>query len=514
MTAQLDHDAAPEAEEFRRQLAQRGRADLARAEALQAQHASKPRAEVQDLEAMLERFAYWSDKDQVIDLANPWRVFTVQGFKHFTAASSRLLVGPRGGETHVPIARDWLEHEARVQVEGFAFEPGRPRITADVNGRPAVNLWNAPGIASRALPSDWEQRAAIFDAHLAYLIPDADERDHVVRWLAHRVQRSGELPGWHLLLVANNVQGTGRNWLARMLKAMLGRYVIEGLDLRRVLDGGFNAELEQAIVAVVDEIREGGQEHWRHAEYLKSFLTEKTRTINQKYLATYEVRNCLGVMLFSNHLDALPLDETDRRLYVARCTQEPREGSYFDSIYTALENLDTLRALYERLMTVELDGFPIAGRAPDSATKLDVIEHGRTDEEAELRRLIREWPSDVMRSSTLRNMLQDVRYDGSDFNERPEDRPKDAALPTSTLRRLYRVCGVVTWKQQVRIDQELTRVVVLRNYFAAWKHAEDRALGAEVLRGEQEQANREAARREAARREAARRSLDATGAAA
>ena len=59
---------------------------------MQARFLAVPRAETFDLEAMLTRFAYWSDKDQVIDLANPWRTFTVQAFKNFTAASTRLVV--------------------------------------------------------------------------------------------------------------------------------------------------------------------------------------------------------------------------------------------------------------------------------------------------------------------------------------------------------------------------------------------------------------------------------------
>ncbi len=449
-------------------------------EAAQARYVALPRAELMDLEFMLQRFAYWADKDQVIDLLNPWRVFTVQGFKNFTAASSRIIVGPRGGESRVPIARDWLEHDARVQVEGFAFAPGKPRVCADVNGRPAVNRWNPPGIASCTLPADWRQRAQVFAAHLDYLLPDPVERDYVRCWLAHRIQRPGDLPGWHVLLVAEGTQGTGRNWLARMLKAMLGPYVIEGLNLHRILDGGFNAELEQAIVAVVDEIREGGQEHWRHAEALKSFLTEKTRTINQKYRPTYEVANCCGVLMFSNHLDALPLNEEDRRHYAARCTTTPRGADYFDRIYAALHDLDTLRSIYEHLMRMDIRDFPIAGRAPASTTKAQVIEHGRSDEEIELRRLIREWPSDVMRSAMLRALLQRHRDADLLFGE---ERHRSDQISTAYLRKLYRVCRVATWKQQVTIEGKLVRVVVLRNH-ERWKHAEDADVAAEVVRGE------------------------------
>ncbi len=480
-----------ELDQLEQQLEQRSRARQQRIDELQAAHNAQPRAEVMELDAMLSRYAVLHNEDRVVDLNRPWLAYTYQGFKRATAASVRTIIGPRGGERLVALADDWLQHPGRIDLEGATFKPNAERITKDSRGRPVVNMWSRPALLDVELPADWESRAAVFNAHMEYLIPDATERHNVVRWLAHRIQRPERLPGWHLLLVAEAVQGTGRNWIARLMKLMLKEYVVEALPLKRILEGTFNGELDRAIVGVVDEIREGGGDYWKHAEALKSFLSEKTRMINQKYRAPYEVDNCLGVMMFSNHIDALPLDETDRRVYVAMCTQQVKSSDYFDLIYDTLNDTKTLRSIYELLMRVDLVGFQIEGRAPASAVKREMIAESRSDEESELRRIIKEWPSDVMRSATLRQMLQSYRDNDLMFGE---ERHKSDQLSVGQLRRLYRVCGVkaVSQVRMIYVDpkegrkETRFRVVVLRNYRERWATAGETELRGEVERGEAE----------------------------
>lgn len=442
---------------------------------------------------MLERFAYLRNEDRIIDLLNPALTYNKNGFKNLTAASVRIVIGQRGAEHAVPLANDWLQHDGRIDVDGVTFHPNAPRITTNLHGRPAVNVWSPPCISARPLPENWERGARVFVEHLEYLIPDPGERSNVVRWLAHRVQRPDVLPGWHVLLVAEGTQGTGRNWLSRCMKSLLPEHTVEALPLKRILDGNFNSELDRAVLGIVDEIREGGNDYWKHAEALKSFLSEKTRVINQKYRVPYEVRNFLGVMMFSNHIDALPIPEEDRRHYVVRCTTTPRSMDYFDRIYDELKSQATLRAIYEHLRTVDLQGFAIEGRAPESDVKREMIAESRADEETELRRIIADWPSDVMRSATLRAMLQSFRDNDLMFGE---ERHKSDQLSTGQLRRLYRVCGVKAAGQVRMVHMDATkgrtetkfRCVVLRNFRERWARATEDQLRAEVERGEDEAA--------------------------
>lgn len=495
MTDEREDDDLTELEQ---QLEANARERDRRIDELQREAAARPRTITMDLEEMLERFAYLHNEDRVVDLERPWITYSRQGFKNATAASTRVMVGPRGGERLVAIADDWLQHDGRVDLEATTFRPGAARLTKDLAGRDAVNMWSAPKILERALPEDWKMRANIFHSHMNYLIPNATERSNIVRWLAQRIQRPEQLPGWHILLVAESVQGTGRNWIARLLKSILVEYVVEALPLKRILDGSFNSELDRALIGVVDEIREGGSDYWKHAEEMKSFLSEKTRVINKKYRAPYEIQNYLGVMMFSNHIDALPIDQYDRRFYVAMCTTAPKDSDYFDLIYDALKDPLTLRSIYETLMQIDLRGFVIEGRAPLSDVKREMIAESRSDEEAELLRLIAEWPSDVMRSATLRQKLQAFRDNDLMFGE---DRHKSDQLSTGQLRRLYRVCGVksIGKVRMIHVDEvgrrteTYFRVVALRNYRERWKAAGETEVRGEVERGEAEMDARVAA---------------------
>ena len=502
---------------------------IAAGERRQEERYSVPRQELFTEEDMATRFAYLRAEKVVVDLENPKLVYPMKAFRELTAASREMVerrlnrnverrlvreaeeaLARNGNTNPAPaevrelvlaaategdwivryelVADRWLRSETRIDLHTFTFSPNAERIALNMERFPAANLWSPPRITEEPLPADWESRAAIFSEHIQYLVPDERESLLVLRWIAHLIQKPERLPGWHLLLVAEGVQGTGRNWIARCLAAMLPETTAEDLPLRRLLEGKHNSEIEMATLGIVDEIRAGGNEKWELSEELKSFLSAKSRTINPKYVRPYVVQNFLRVMMFSNHIDALPLPAEDRRHLVARCTTEPRSEHYYTRIYAALEDRSTLRSIHELLMRVPIGDFNAEGRAPETAIKHEMIKEGRADEETELRRIIDEWPSDVMRSATLRSMLQKFRDNDLLFGE---ERHRSDQLSTGQVRRLYRVCGVKAIGQIRMAATDATganrsgwfRVVAIRNA-ARWEKAGELAQRGEVERGE------------------------------
>ncbi len=431
----------------------RNRRLVAQAEAAQARWRSMPRQRTHDLESMLCDFAYMHSEDRIVDLNRPDLTYSRQGFKNATAASVRIIIGARGSERAVPIADDWLQHEGRVDVYGRTFHPNAKRITPNLAGLPCVNLWTPLAIEQVALSQGWRALASVFTDHMDQLLPDPVE---------------------HPLLIAENAQGTGRNWVARLMKALLGGYCIEALPLLRILEGNFNGEIDRGIVGVVDEIREGGGDYWKHAEALKSFLTEKTRVINQKYERPYEVQNFLGVLMFSNHLAALPLDKTDRRIYVARCTDVIPSAAYFDDAYAALKEADVLRSIYEHLRTLDLRGFQILGRAPETEVKREMVRHNTMSYDLLLQEFVEEWPSDVipLRRLTIEMNRKVERDYPIDMN-----RPRGLVPTGAALNNIYARLGMkgdIRPKMNVRgpdgsVTREKVSVVVLRNWRSKWQ---------------------------------------------
>ena len=84
-----------------------------------------------------------------------------------------------------------------------------------------------------------------------------DDATRFLDWLAHIEQRPGELPhhGW---LHISPEHGTGRNWLASVIARLWKGYVAPNFDLSGMLRTGFNGALSRKLIAIVDEIREGG----------------------------------------------------------------------------------------------------------------------------------------------------------------------------------------------------------------------------------------------------------------
>lgn len=500
----------------------------ARGEASQAERYSVERQEIFTEEEMLHRFAYLRSEKAVVDREHPELFYSMKAFRELTASSRDLVEHRLNRNVERRLTRDaeeslrlqgalvntetvrawvaqhaqpedwidkyeliadrWLRSESRVDVHGFTFEPNAPRLTENMYYKSAINLWSPPRILKEPLPPDWKKRAEIFEKHIFYLLPNIEEANIVLKWIAHVVQRPQELPGWHILLVAEGVQGTGRNWIARCLSQMMPETTVEDLPLKRLLDGKFNGEIDKAVLGVVDEIREGGKDQWEKAEDLKSFLSAKSRTINPKFQRVFAARNFMRVMMFSNFLDALPLPPEDRRHYVGRCTTIPESKAYYDKLYGSLKDRANLRSFWEYLTKVDLEGFDIEGRAPASDMKDEMITESRADEETELRRIIKEWPGEVMRGATLRKMLQDFRDNDLLFGE---ERHKSDQLSTGHLRRLYRVCGVKSLGQVRMIStdglgaktEKKFRVVAIRNVHQ-WKKKGEGAWRDEVERSE------------------------------
>lgn len=70
------------------------------------------------------------------------------------------------------------------------------------------------------------------------------------------------------------MQGTGRNWLSSVLCRLWRGHVASSFDLAGTLRTGYNGPLSQKLLAIVDEINEGGSNaRWDNAEVLKSLVT-------------------------------------------------------------------------------------------------------------------------------------------------------------------------------------------------------------------------------------------------
>jgi hypothetical protein len=413
---------------------------------------------------MLEELVFLADGARVSFVQEPRFVLSLADFRMFTAGSIESLELSDGRKVKKHRLNLWVEHPERKTVKTQTFAPGRPAVCASPRNEQAQNLWQ-PKV--RKVPGNWQELAQPFFDHVDYLMPVEEERERFLNWLAHIEQVPGVLPSTHYLLVTQQT-GIGRNWMACALARVFAGHTALGFDLGSSIKSGFNDELSQTLLAVVDELHEGGPGGMSKplAEKLKSMLVEPTRVINPKFGRKHIEFNACRFLMFSNHEAALPLADNDRRVVVIQNPTERKPADYYQSLYALLEQEDFGDAIAEAFVRRDISGFNPGEIAPMNAAKARTIRAGRTELEQAVRDIAAEWPSDCITSTRLSHEVA-------------------AALGTmSKTQGAGRDAGLVKYGYRVKVAGIAHHIWILRNV-PQWANVSGADIAAEVLRGEQ-----------------------------
>ncbi len=372
-----------------------------------------------DLKSAKRDLVYVSLAGGVVDLKSgrAWRTVELAA-THF--AGSRMILepektkdegdAPKRGRPAQPkemrVVNVWVGDKggSRKTVDVMTWAPGRGTICPPPEGRgEAVNVWG--NLQFGDAPADWAERAGKFEDHVRWLLPNGDDADDFLDWVAHIVQEPGVLPHTAWLMITSK-RGVGRNWVASVLARVLAGHAALGVDLGDVLGSSFNERLSEKLLLVVDETREGsGADRYRKANKLQKVITEEHREINPKFGLKSVQYNCCRFLMFSNFMDALPIDDRDRRIRVAYNPEQVRDPSYYSDLYQTRRDpkfiASVARLLQERDLTAFNPGLP----APMTDAKRSVVEFMETEEHRELKALFRDWPADLIGLSDVREHL-------------------------------------------------------------------------------------------------------------
>ncbi|AZQ69207.1 hypothetical protein EF888_19960 [Silicimonas algicola] len=304
-------------------------------------------------------------------------------------------------EKKVPTFALWQSSANRQVAYTMTFDPSAGEFCKADDGRHALNMWKP---RPHNPPRDWAQRIGIFLNHVEYLVPGKIERERFLDWLAHIEQHPGVLPHNHYLMIATQ-QGVGRNWLAALLAHVWSGNVAMDFDLKSSLSSGFNGQLSRKLLAVVDEINEGGTgERWQHSEKLKSMVTASHRFINMKYGLQFTEKNCCRFLIFSNYETGLPLTNDDRRWNAIMNPDEPRDEAYYRQLYATLyPHPDPLfiASVRQFLRTRNIAGFNPGARAAMNDAKRAVVAASMTTEDENAAALVESHPRDLITADDL-----------------------------------------------------------------------------------------------------------------
>lgn len=186
----------------------------------------------------------------------------------------------------------------------------------DMEGVSYVNTFRAASLPRAVAALDDEGRAAVefFRRHVSIMCSHRPWlTEYVLSWMAFCVQKPG-VKIRHAVLF-KGIEGDGKTFMASALAKVMGQVNVKTIS-PTVLGTDFSDWAFGACIGVLEEIRMAG--HNRHDIYnrLKPMITNDTIPVHPKGKAEINVANTMNYFAFTNHNDALPLSDTDRRWLV------------------------------------------------------------------------------------------------------------------------------------------------------------------------------------------------------
>jgi len=424
------------------------------------------------LNEMHQRFVYVKTLNALADRI-AFKVYKMDYSETIFASSVTKIDTGQRDKTGQPIMKDvktirlWRENyrTQKVTVDKISWKPNGG-VICDVpeSFDSGVNMWR--GLA-KPLYADYfrdnlpERATAIswWQTHLAYLIPYEVERVRFEKWLAHILQRPEVLPHTAYMMYTPEV-GTGRNWLSSVLVRVLRGYVAAGVDIQEVLDGSFNGRLSQKLLATVDEAKAGMQDAKRYArsEKLKTLVNQAAREINVKHGLQSVEHNCMRWLFFSNHADALPFDNNDRRIAViANPTQRhPGGEAYYSGLYGLLDNDAFISAVWAHLMYgVDVSDFNPGEHAPMNEAKRAALSEMRSEGERAVREFHARCPGNLATAKQVREHIDRYCSDKSGTNAN-----------SRILNKWIERAGMVNTSKDAKINGVTQKIIIVRGYTA------------------------------------------------
>jgi len=220
------------------------------------------------------------------------------------------------------------------------------------------------------------------------------DAQHLIRWLAHRVQRPGEKINHALVL--GGAQGIGKDSIIEPVMHAVGPWNCHEVSPTQLM-GRFNGFVKSVILRVSearDQRDGGGGKIDRYAvyEHCKTLLAAPPTVLrcDEKSIREYGVMNVCGVVFTTNHRDGLYLPPDDRRHFVAwsELRQEDFPANYWVDLYYWYEHEGGYGHVAAYLASLDISGFDPKAPPPKTPAFYRMVDAGRAPEDAELADLV------------------------------------------------------------------------------------------------------------------------------
>ena len=289
------------------------------------------------------------------------------------------------------------------------------------------------------------------------LLKGNDEHyEYMLDWIADIIQNPCTKSNVSIMLFSVE-QGSGKNTLVDILKSIIGRvYCLETCSPEEQLFGRFSKIKEHKFLTIINEL--SAELGHRNRDKIKNIISETDFIVDEKCKNTYQGKNWSRYLMTTNNINALHIEQSDRRFVMFECSKEHvGDTEYFNKIRDEIDDMGSCLALFNMLKNRKIvhhlardrpktDVYNMVQSNAKCPIIMWLIEHCNqmfTDGneygevfQAELFKLCKEWMSDNFSEynvtakrfgqefGKLYNPGMNAKQDGLDEHSRPQNRPK------------------------------------------------------------------------------------------
>ena len=265
------------------------------------------------------------------------------------------------------IARFLLQSNVITTVFDIVYRPEEPAGFIDESDLVWLNTYRPSDIVPEA--GDWSP----FEEFMSYLVPEDDERAHLLKMIAWTVRNPGKKLR-HALLLRSEHQGVGKSMLSEIWSELLGRHNVRKTTTEEI-SSQFQGFIKQTLLVVLEELNWGvGPIGYNR---LKDLITADMVPVNEKYMPVRHWPNHATFVILTNLKTPLIIEDMDRRIFFIDTPAVPQGKEYYSYFAKWWQsNLGVIRAYLD---TVDLEGFDPFAPPPMTEAKRALIADGRED---------------------------------------------------------------------------------------------------------------------------------------
>jgi len=305
--------------------------------------------------------------------------YTVDGVLYDEKNFNRMntAVSDYGSSGKSTAAAMFLNSTETVRCRTATYYPGRPMIYEDPHdGTNIFNTWRPGPVSPWAFDMSEDDIKPWLD-HAAYILPDPVAREKLLQWCAFVIQNPGKKINWAYLLIGP--QGIGKDTLLFPIWEIVGSDNYKQVN-PKMMESQFNEWAEKQVIILPELPSFHKQDVY---DWLKEYVAPGAPefNVNKKNQTPYSIPNLQNWFLFSNHEDALKLEDDDRRFFVYASPAEKREPAYYTGLRNQgkglFEDAVFQSKLYAWLLDYDLADFNPGEAPPMTDAKARMMEETR-----------------------------------------------------------------------------------------------------------------------------------------